>query len=400
MENNSSTSSSTTPPVQEDCDKKDFIKLVYDFTKDILTTFPEEADKLNNALRDIVISEDLDTIESDVVDYVWEHCKKVYPPRFFDILYQNTEIFNEDNTEDVRFLPGIDFRKLWNYNDLTDNTRETIWKYLQLLMLCVVGKVWDDKSFGDTANLFEAIDENTLKTKLEDTIKDMENMFKNVNEGDMEDVGEGMRDLSANLGSDTLPNPEDLHNHISGLLKGKIGRLAQEIAEEAAEDLSSEFGDIKSSDQIFKQLFKNPGKLINLVKKVGGKLEEKIKSGEIKESELLKEATDFMTNMKDMPGMNNIQGMLGKMGVPGLNKDVKLNLGAMNGMMRNAQARDRMRDKLAKLREQQSQNQSQNQTEFKKFSTGEKVEKSQKNKNDNDNESSKKKKKNKKKNKK
>ena len=49
-------------------------------------------------------------------------------------------------------------------------------------------------------------------------------------------------------------------------------------------DVYSNLGDV------FQKLFKNPGRLIGMVKKVGNKIEEKIKSGEIKESELMKES--------------------------------------------------------------------------------------------------------------
>ena len=34
-----------------------------------------------------------------------------------------------------------------------------------------------------------------------------------------------------------LPNPADLHEHITGMLEGKLGKLAKEIAEETAENL-------------------------------------------------------------------------------------------------------------------------------------------------------------------
>ena len=61
--------------------KGDFIKLVSDFTKDVLTTFPELGDKLNENLRQVVIAESTSEIDSDVVDYIWNKCEKVYPPR-------------------------------------------------------------------------------------------------------------------------------------------------------------------------------------------------------------------------------------------------------------------------------------------------------------------------------
>lgn len=388
-----------------DTTKCDFVKLVRDFTKDILTTFPEQADTLNENLRQIVIVDDDGVVDEEYTDAVWRKCAKVYPPRFFDIIYQNAEIFDEkpsgsddadEKLVDVHFLPGIDFRNLWK-QDISDKTRETIWKYLQLILLRVVGETSEERSFGDTAKLFEAIDENALKEKLEQTIKDIEGLFNTSgtsdNDGEQE-TGEGDGDgngdtddtkKTKNMGD--LPNPEDLHNHISGLMKGKLGRLAQEIAEETASDLSDELGDIKSADQVFHKLFKNPGKLMSLVKKVGSKLEEKIKSGEIKESDLLKEAGEFVTKMKDMPGMGNLKNMFGQMGMPGLGKDVKINMGALNNMMRGAQTRDRLRAKLAKKNEQNASstliepfaNRNAGDGSTNKFSTGEVVEKSSRN---------------------
>jgi hypothetical protein len=334
-------------------DKGDFVKLVSDFTKDVLTTFPELAEGLDENLRQIVIASEGEKPDEDAVDYVWDKCSKVYPPRFFDILYQNVEIFAEGGEEDVHFLPGVDFRGLWS-QDISDSTRDTIWKYLQLILLRVVSETSEERSFGDTAKLFEAIDENSLKEKLEQTIKDMETMFSDKAGTEGEGAEEGGADdaeaKSFNAGE--LPNPDDIHNHISGLMQGKLGRLAQEIAEETAQDLGEELGDVKTADQAFHKLFKNPGKLMSLVKKVGNKLEDKIKSGEIKESELLKEAGDFVSKMKDMPGMGNLKNVFGQMGMPGLGKDMKVNMGALNNMMRGAQTRDRLRAKLAKKQQE------------------------------------------------
>jgi hypothetical protein len=184
----------------------------------------------------------------------------------------------------------------------------------------------------------------------------------------------------SNIGFGDLPNPDDLHSHISGLMKGKLGRLAQEIAEETAQELGQELGDIKSADQVFHKLFKNPGKLMSLVKNVGSKLEEKIKSGEIKESELIQEAGEFVKNMKDMPGLGNLKNMFGQMGMPGLGKDMKVKMGALNGLMRGAQTRDRLRAKLAKKQQEKAEQQNiQSGMQTSKFSTGEKVEKSSRN---------------------
>ena len=119
-------------------------------------------------------------------------------------------------------------------------------------------------------------------------------------------------------GIDHLPNPDDIQDHINGLLDGKLGSLAKEIAAETAEELNFDAENATSVNDVFKNLLKNPTKLMGLVKNVGGKLDNKIKSGEIKESELMQEASDLLSKMKDMPGMGDIQSMLKKMGMGGL----------------------------------------------------------------------------------
>jgi len=122
-------------------------------------------------------------------------------------------------------------------------------------------------------------------------------------------------------------------------------------------------------------------------------LDTRIKSGEIKESELMSEAADLMNRMKNMPGMDNIQSMLSKMGIPGLGgKNAKVNVGAMeaqlNRNMKAAETKERMRAKAEANRLAKMQPMTAPMTEIKAspnalteeeliaiFSTGEKVEK-------------------------
>ena len=102
------------------------------------------------------------------------------------------------------------------------------------------------------------------------------------------------------------------------MLDGKIGQLAREIAEETAANLNMDFDNATNMKDVFSKLIKNPTKLMELVKTVGDKLDYKLKSGELKESEMIQEATEIMNKMKNMPGMGNIQSMLSKMGMGGL----------------------------------------------------------------------------------
>jgi hypothetical protein len=98
---------------------------------------------------------------------------------------------------------------------------------------------------------------------------------------------------------------------------------------------------------------------MNMVKNIGSKIDEKIKSGEIKESELMEEGMELLNKMKNMPGMEDMQQMFSQMGIPGLGKGAKINLGAMeaqlNRNMKNSKIKERMRAKVeanAKAKEQ------------------------------------------------
>merc|ERR1711907_902839 len=160
------------------------------------------------------------------------------------------------------------------------------------------------------------------------------------------------------LGVNDLPDPEKIHEHVMGMMDGKLGNLAKEIAEETAEEMCLNMEEGSTVNDVFEKLFKNPGKIMNLVKNVGNKLDSKIQEGDLKESELIEEATEMMSKMKDIPGMKDINSMLEKMGMGNLGgKGGKVNMNAfqsfMNGNKKQAQTKERMQNKLKKRREKQ-----------------------------------------------
>jgi hypothetical protein len=381
----------------------EFKKIISDFVADIATVFPEHGDACA-------------TVYGMDIAAVFDHCKRTYAPQFFNILYRNDVVLF---AEPIELLPGLNFKALWETPDVSDATKEAVWKYLQLVMFSVVSDLSDTSTFGDAAKLFEAIDESVLKSKLEEVMQQMQAMFKADEEGAKDEEGANPDEEGANPdeegasaganGSFPLPgmDPNSMHEHLSGLLGGKIGNLAKEIAEETAAELNLNPDDEASAQSVFQNLFKNPGKLMGIVKSVGQKLDAKMKSGEIKESEIMQEASELMNKMKKMPGVNNMADLLKKMGgMSGMGdmgmgmadmakmaasmglggKNGKLNMGAMqshlNQNMKSAQTRERMQQKLeqrkadaqkaaaAALKSQQSQ---QPQTPV-VFSTGEKVE--------------------------
>ena len=410
----------------------ELIKIVKDFMTDIANTFPEYKNKFSiNEMEYLKKDGDIEKMKK-----VISHFKKVFPERFFDILYENEELFTDKN-KNTKFFENIDFKDIWKEN-ISDNTKNIIWKYLQLILFSLSKNIDGTDTFGDTAKMFEAIDEDVLKKKLEEVISSMndvfdvsnnqfEDMMKKMQEnmdvsgipnmdmfkdmmGKMQENMDGNMDVSGiptmfkdmmekmqenmkgNVDGNTdgntdenmkgnmdgmssmfeemmknmnipgnmdvsgknIPNPEDIHNHLNSLMGGKIGKLAQEIADETASELDIDTSDINGVGDIFSKLFKNPGQLMNMIKKVSSKLDQKLKSGEINETELMQEASELVEKMKNTPGMKDMEKMLGKMGMGGKGGKVNMNMfqSMMKGNIKKSSQKERMLNKLKQRKQE------------------------------------------------
>ena len=103
-----------------------FRALVADFTRDLSTSFPEFSHMWSKW-------GDEDTTD-DQLETLFLFCAKIYPVRFFDILYQNEDIFKQDSDADVYFFPNMSFKLIFNSEGLSENSKKIIWKYLQLVL--------------------------------------------------------------------------------------------------------------------------------------------------------------------------------------------------------------------------------------------------------------------------
>jgi NADP-dependent 3-hydroxy acid dehydrogenase YdfG len=310
---------------------EEFIKIIKEFIHDILHTFPEY-----KLLIDKWWKLENNEPTQETIEYIFNYCIQTYPLRFSEILYQNTDLFSDENNYNTEFLPGISFKYLWTFN-ITDKTRETIWKYLQLILISLIGSIKDKTLFGDTSKLLESMDEEEFKNKLEETLDNMKTLFEN-NESPSKEFN--------------IPSSDDIHSHMHTMLNGKLGDLAREIAEETVHNFNLDMTDETTDPQeLFKKLFSEPDKLMNLVKTVGSKLDSKMKSGEMNQSDLMKEASNMMNQMKSVPGMENIQEMISKMGLGG--KNSKINKNAMESEFNKRMKSNTLRERLKKKQEDQ-----------------------------------------------
>jgi hypothetical protein len=379
-----------------------FPSIMNDFLRDLSTTFPEFSH-----LWDYWITSDAN------INELYKYCLVVYPERFFDILYQSDDIFQPTSEINTFFLPNVDFKMLFSIPDISENTKKTMWKYLQLIMITIMSNIKSSASFGDAASIFEGINEEELQSKLSETINSLGDFFKSMpnrpsedpedpeefakqfaqgfesSVPDMEKAFESMFESSTsdtetnsdpkkqntfNFDSSSIPNVDELHEHIKGLFDGKIGSLAKELAEELSGEVMDMFddgvGEVKSTGDILKKMMKNPKQIMELVKKISTKLDNKMKNGNISQEDLMKEAGDLLSKMKGMGNGKDFQDMMkgmmknmGPMMGAMMGKGAKMDMNKVNKEVAKNTYTQRMLNKLQQ-RKTQIDSQTQEQGEF------------------------------------
>ena len=319
-----------------------FKSTITDLIMDLSNTFPEH----NN------LWEEWKDMNDEKYQKLFDYCLTIYPERFFDILYQN-EIFNPESDSNTFFLPNVDFKILFNSEGVSEQIKQTICKYLHLILFSIVGNVKDKNVFGDTANLFEGIDENDLEEKMKETMDNIGDFFKNMGLDENMETEES-NDEKEEFKFDKMegiPDMGNLHEHLKGLFDGKIGKLAKELAEELSQDLPSMMDisgdDATSTQDILKSMIKNPKKMMNMIKTVGDKIKTKMDDGEISKEELMSEASGILSKMKEMGGTSEFNKMFKKFaGGMGMGKGAKINTAALNRMSKMESTRDRLLRKM------------------------------------------------------
>ena len=328
-----------------------FPEVIRDFLADLTIAFPEY----------VFLWEAWQKPDADVKP-LYEYCLTMYPERFFDILYQNEEVIESDSN--MMFLPNVDFRMLLTAPGISENTKQAIWKYLQLILITIMGNVKSAASFGDTAGLFEGIEEEELQKKLGETIGGLTDFFKGLSkDGSSESMEKAFEEMFSSEGPEgaegpqeegstegAMPNADDLHNHLKSLFDGKIGTLAKELAEEMSGEVMDLFddGEVKETNDVLKKMMRNPKKIMDLVKKIGSKLDDKMKAGSISQEELMKEASEMMSKMKGGAGGKEFQDMMKNMmkSMGGSMGKGMFDMNRMSTMMGQNATKDRMRTKL------------------------------------------------------
>lgn len=218
-----------------------------------------------------------------------------------DISTKNEIIFSKGKS----VLTNIDFYSIWNDEDLTEEQRDNIWKYLQTLYIFAY-EYMKDTDFKTIMKELKKLGSNT--ENLDEDTKTFMNIIDSLTDKyNKEASGETTDDIEENdneNGLPGIPTPD--------LFGGVIGNLAKEIAEEIdpsqlnLEDPSALLKNLLSGN--FDENNDNSG-ITNLVKNITHKIQDKITSGDFDESALFSEAQNVMKNFSNNKNLGGLDPM-------------------------------------------------------------------------------------------
>ena len=271
------------------------------FVTELFETFPEYAEALNAAKVDPKSRENF---------------LAVWKTHTSNIAVQNDSIFTETGLE---LVPGFSMTaKLWS--ELSNNSRNAIWRYLTSLLLIAAAFDGGSKTDGiwDISGFEHDMEEmmKRLKAGEDNGMKDIFEKLAKMAEGfgmkDMSGAFEGLGGVDAE-GKPKFKIPEKL-------FKGHIARIAEEIVSEFnPEDfgLSPEILNSNDPTKIFtflQEIFtQKPDMLIGIAQRIAKKIQAKFQRGDFNRDELIREAEELMKEFSDNEAFSGLFEQLGEM---------------------------------------------------------------------------------------
>lgn len=311
-------------------------KIVFVFNKFYVSLIKEVKSNTTSELKDIVRKhyKAIDKLSSEYIE-------------FYLTNYENKEV-----------LKGISIDKII---ELTSSP-ETIWNlYYILSSLALVYKEYQESDNVDDVNILST---NVLEILTK--IQKGESVTDDISTILQDDIQDLLSKIKVEPPKAASPDPENpFSNMFKGMEDSKICNLAQEISKEI------DVNNIKldSTEDIMKLLdFSSSNNVMgDIIKKVSGKIHEKIANGDLKQEDLFGEAMSMMSQMNmgggggGMGGMAGMAGMMGNLfNNPMMGEMMKM---AKKGkakpnpeVFKGASSRDRLRQKLEKRRANVNEN--------------------------------------------
>ena len=256
-------------------------KLFKSFIDDIINVFPEYKKRLLSYYKEVI------------------ETKKNDHPKIIEFLKNMDEIseqvINKDVSlfeEDPIILQNVSFKLIWN-SDISDQTRNSIWKYLQTF--CIVN-IQSESTTEKINDVIKLIDSNE-KVKDKETVRNMKKLKKLNEEFDIKEIKKIISE-----------NPESIDqgvNQMDTMFENtNIGKIAKEITQDL--DIES----IVSGGGGIEDLLTGGG-MANIMKTITSKMSDK--EGQMDTDQLMKEATEICGSMEGNPLFSSLLGMQGDM---------------------------------------------------------------------------------------
>ena len=291
-----------------------------DFIRDLSKTFPEIKSCLYRNYEGCL---------TDVDDK--KLCDLPKLNRFLELIGDYEKMITDKNLEffdlEVEFLEEISFKLLWTKN-ISNKTRESIWKYLQTFQLINI-------NLRSSQQLKDALSQIGTDTEMEvdrTTAKDLKKMKK----------------LSDSV-KEKATGESELDDMLGGLMGGGIGDIAKEVAKNM--DIENMFGNIDENSnpmEIMAQMM-NPEKMGSIFNNINSVMEQKMESGELTKDSLKSEAEGMMGKMGDNPMFKNMmQGMDPAMqqGMNATGSAVSESTGSESSELTREEKQKRLREKI------------------------------------------------------
>lgn len=261
-------------------------ELFRNFIQDTIKVFPEYEKRLNKYYSPIILNEDDEEKKSSIFSDFMENIEDITK----DVCDENLKMFEKDPI----ILQNVSFKVIWESN-ITNETRLSIWKYLQSFCMYNFNKSQEDiddivrslqqnEKVTDKGNLMKAkrlkkLSESIKYESIKDKLSDKSELIDGVLEED-----ESMKQM------------EDILENTS------IGKIAKEVTEELnIENMLSEGGGIED-------IMKGDN-MMNIFKSISSKIDGANGGG----NNIMEEAMGISKNMKDNPLFSSMFSSLSKM---------------------------------------------------------------------------------------
>tara|TARA_B100000214_G_scaffold372689_1_gene351429 strand:- start:717 stop:1661 length:945 start_codon:yes stop_codon:yes gene_type:complete len=258
-------------------------KLLNSFIKDIINVFPEYEKRLTKYYTEIIQNETIDNGHPKIKEFL-ENINEISDK----IIDKDISLFNEDPI----ILQNVSFKLIWN-SDISDQTKNSIWKYLQTF--CIVN-VQSESSSEKISEVLKLLESNE-KVKDKETVKNMKKLKKLNETFDIQKIEAVIQD-----------NPDTIDKGMNQMDKMFENTSIGKIAKEITEDLDIE-GIVNNGGGI-QELFSGGG-MANIMQSISSKMADK--EGQLDTNKLMEEATNICGSMEGNPLFSSLMGMQGDM---------------------------------------------------------------------------------------